>query len=150
MEYWLLKSEPDVYGIDNLKKDKIEPWNGVRNYKARNYMKSMKRKDRGFFYHSNAKPSGIIGICEIIREHYPDPTQFDPKSPHYDPKSSPDNPRWYCVDVKFIKKFPRILSLKEIQLDSLLQQMTVAKKGNRLSITPVKEEEWERILTLLQ
>ena len=150
MKYWLMKSEPDVFGIDDLKKVKSEPWDGIRNYQARNMMRDeMKKGDQAFFYHSNADPIGIVGIMKIAREAYPDHTALDPKSKYYDPKSSPDNIRWAMVDVSFVKKFKRIITLDELrQHEKALKDMALLRKGNRLSIMPVTKQQWDYILIL--
>lgn len=151
MNFWLLKSEPDCFSIDDLKqsKNKTSPWDGVRNFQARNFMKAMKKHDLCFFYHSNANPPGIIGIAEVVRESYPDHTQFDVNEQHYDPKSKPENPRWYMVDVKFKSKFPKLLSLTELKQYPELKGMQLLKKGNRLSVLPINEKEWYFINNLI-
>jgi len=149
--YWLFKSEPDVFGIDDLasQPEQTDHWDGVRNYQARNFMRDdMKVGDQGFFYHSNTKEPGIVGIVEIVREAYPDHTAFDPEDPHYDPKSDPDNPRWYMVDVKFVRKLSRTISLTELKQHPELSNLPLVRKGNRLSIMPVDEPAWEFILSL--
>ena len=151
MKYWLMKSEPDVFGIDDLaaRKQQTEPWDGVRNYQARNMMRDeMKIGDKLFFYHSNCKPPGIVGIAKIVREAYPDPTAFDPDSKYYDPKSDPDNPRWLMVDVQFVRKFKRTIGLPELKQQPALAEMRLLQKGNRLSIMPVNKAEWDYILRL--
>ncbi len=146
MNHWLMKVEPDVYSIDDLARDKKTHWDGVRNYQARNFLRdSIKRGDLVFFYYSNAEPSGIAGVAEIVREGYPDPSAFDSKDIHHDPKSKKDNPTWYCVDVKFIKKFPRVLSLQELKSIPGLENMLVLRRGQRLSVQPVTAREWEII-----
>ena len=149
MNYWLMKSEPDVFGIDHLKAVKIEPWDGVRNYQARNMMRDqMKKGDLVFFYHSNTDVPGIVGIMEVVKEGYPDHTAFDPEAKYYDPKSNPDNPRWYMVDVKFKRKLKRTISLSELKELEELEDMPLVRKGNRLSIMPVTREQWDFILSL--
>ena len=149
MPFWLMKSEPNCYSIDDLKKDKITCWDGVRNYQARNMMRdSMKEKDLVFFYHSNATPPGIVGVAEVCREGYPDHTAFDPKSDHPDPKSDPDNPRWFMVDIRFKQKFKHIISLAELKQIDYLKQMKLLQKGNRLSVMPVTKNEWDFITDL--
>ena len=145
---WLMKSEPDVYSIDDLRRDGIEPWEGVRNYQARNYMRDMAEGDLALFYHSNAKPPGIAGICRIAREAYPDPTQFDRKSGYYDPKSKKDDPRWSRVDVEFVEKFDEEISLQALKDDPALEGMRVTQKGSRLSIQPVDEKHFKHVLKL--
>ncbi|MCG8377959.1 MAG: EVE domain-containing protein [Proteobacteria bacterium] len=148
MNYWLMKSEPSEFSIDDLKNNpgKTEPWDGVRNYQARNMMRDdMKKGDLVFFYHSNCDEPGIVGIMTIHKEGYPDPTAFDPNDKHYDPKSDPDNPRWILVDVKYKRKFKRTISLKELKNHKQLKDMKVLQRGNRLSITPVTKKEWDYI-----
>jgi len=148
MHYWLLKSEPDCFSIDDLsaRPKQISPWDGVRNYQVRNMMRDeMKKGDLGFFYHSSCTPPGIAGIVEIVKEGYPDNTAWNLDSDHYDPKSTPENPRWYMVDVKLVEKFPRFITLDEIKHHPKLQNMLINRKGNRLSITPVTAEEWKII-----
>lgn len=151
MNYWLMKSEPDVFGIEHLREraDQTEPWDGVRNYQARNMLRDqMQVGDLAFFYHSNCRPPGIVGIMEIVRAGYPDPTQFDPNSDYYDPKSDPDNPRWYLVDVKFQRQFKRMITLDELKAQPELDELAVVRKGNRLSINPVGKAEWDFIVAL--
>ncbi len=149
MNYWLMKSEPDVYGIDHLEQEGTDHWDGVRNYQARNMMRDqMKPGDLAFFYHSNTEVPGIVGIMEIVREGYPDHTAFDPESKYYDPKSDPDNPRWYMVDVHFVRKLRRVIPLAELKQYPELADMPLVKKGNRLSIMPVTPEQWDFILSL--
>ena len=146
MRYWLMKSEPEVCSIDDLKNHMIECWDGVRNYQVRNMMREeMKLGDLAFFYHSNAKPSGIVGVMEIVKEAYPDPTAFNPNSQYYDPKSSVEKPTWLAVDVKFKEKFPCLISLENLRGFKGLENMGVLKKGSRLSITPITQQEWEII-----
>ncbi len=149
MQYWLMKSEPDVYGIDDLmaQPDQTDHWDGVRNYQVRNMMREqMKTGDQAFFYHSNTKVPGIVGIVEIVREAYPDFTAWDPESKYYDPKSDPENPRWFMVDVRFVRKLKRVISLQELRAQPELQDMKVVQKGCRLSITPVTEAQWQHVL----
>lgn len=152
MNYWLMKSEPDVFGIDDLKNrpQQTEHWDGIRNYQARNMMRDgMKKGDQIFFYHSNAVPIGIVGVMKVVREAYPDFTAQNPDSKYYDPKSSTDNPRWYMVDIKFVRKFKRVITLDELkQHADALGDMALLRKGNRLSINPVTKEQWDYILTL--
>lgn len=150
VKYWLMKSEPNCYSIDDLKRDKTEMWDGCRNYQVRNFMRDqMEVGDRALFYHSNAgDATGVVGEMEIVSCAYPDPTQFDPKSDHPDPKSDPENPRWLAVDVKFKKKFPRTVTLFELKLDLKLEGMSVLKKGNRLSVMPVSKEQYDHIVDL--
>ena len=147
--HWLMKSEPDAFSIDDLKRKKREAWDGVRNYQARNYMRDgMRVGDRVFFYHSNCAEPGIVGIAEVATDAYPDPSQFDPKSKYFDAGSSRDNPRWMLVDVKFVKKLKRTITLKELQADSALDGMVLLRKGSRLSVQPVEAAHWEHILGL--
>lgn len=149
MHYWLLKSEPDVFGIDDLARVKVEPWDGVRNYQARNMLRDqMQVGDLAFFYHSNCDVPGIVGIMEIATAGYPDTTAFDPDAKYYDPKSDPANPRWYRVDVKFVRKLKRTISLQELREHPNLQDMPLVRKGNRLSVMPVTAAEWQTILAL--
>lgn len=149
MNHWLIKSEPEVFSIDDLKRVKREPWDGVRNYQARNFMwKEMAPGDLALFYHSNAKPPGVAGIAKVAGKPYPDPSQFDPKSDYHDPKSSPDNPRWWLVDFAFVKKFRQEIPLDTLKADKQLSQMMVCQKGTRLSITPVEAGHFKRVLKL--
>ncbi len=149
MRHWLIKSEPDVFGIDDLAKVGREPWNGVRNYQARNFMwKEMKPGDLALFYHSNAKPPGVTGIARVVGEPYPDPTQFDPMSDYYDPKSKLENPRWWLSDFEFVAKFDEMITLQALKADSLLSEMMVCQRGTRLSITPVENLHFKRVCKL--
>lgn len=146
MNHWLVKSEPDVFSFADLLKapKKTTCWDGVRNYQARNTLRDqMKQGDRVFYYHSNAEPSGIAGICEVVREGYPDHTAFDPKDPHFDPKSRRDEPTWYMVDVRAVAAFPRLLTLAELKGVKGLEKMALVQKGSRLSVQPVTRKEWE-------
>ena len=151
MNYWLMKSEPDTFGIDDLcnKPGQTEHWDGVRNYQARNMMRdAMKLGDLVFFYHSNCDVPGIAGIMEVVREGYPDFSAFDPDDPHFDPKSDSANPRWIMVDVKYVKTLSRIIPLKELKLHPELSDLALVRRGNRLSIMPVSEQQWDFILGL--
>jgi predicted RNA-binding protein with PUA-like domain len=142
------KSEPSCFGIDDLlsRPDQTECWDGVRNYQARNMMRDeMKVGDQGFFYHSNCKETGIVGLVEIVKSSYPDHTQFDPEADHYDPTSSPANPRWFMVDVKFLQKFDRVLTLAELRENPLFSTLVILRKGSRLSITPITDDEYQAI-----
>ncbi|HZX72309.1 MAG TPA: EVE domain-containing protein [Rhodanobacter sp.] len=148
-QYWLMKSEPEAFSIDDLKRKKQEPWDGVRNYQARNFMRDgMRPGDKVFFYHSNCAVPGIVGIAEVATDAYPDPSQFDPKGNYFDPGSSRDNPRWMLVDVKFVKKLKRTISLDEMKSDAALDGMALLRKGNRLSVMPVDGAHWKYILGL--
>jgi len=149
MAYWLMKSEPDVYSIDNLAKDGREMWDSIRNYQARNMMRDdMRIGDEIFFYHSNCKQPGIVGIMQVASEPYPDPVQFDRKSRYFDEKSSKDNPRWILVDVEFVRKLSRNITLTEIKAEKSLEDMILTRRGNRLSIMPVEKKHWNKILRL--
>jgi predicted RNA-binding protein with PUA-like domain len=149
MNHWLIKSEPDVFSIDDLARVGREPWSGVRNYQARNYMwKDMKPGDLALFYHSNAKPPGIAGIAKVVGSPYPDPTQFDAKSEYHDPKATPEKPRWFLVDFEFVGKFQEILTLEAIKADTLLSEMMICQRGTRLSITPVDPLHYKRACKL--
>lgn len=153
MNHWLMKSEPDVFGIDHLKAmpGKREHWDGVRNYQARNMMRDdMKKGDLVFFYHSNCDEPGIVGLMEVVKEGYPDHTAFDPDTKYYDPKSDPDKPRWYMVDVRYKRKLKRNISLRELKTyaEDELQDFPLLRRGNRLSIMPVTEAQWDFILGL--
>lgn len=151
MQYWLMKSEPDEFGIDDLERspDGTAHWDGVRNYQARNMMRDQMRKgDQVFFYHSNTAVPGIVGIAEVVREGYPDHTAFDPEDPHHDPRSDPGNPRWFMVDVRFRRRLDRTIPLRELKADPALADMPLVRRGNRLSVMPVTEEQWRHILSL--
>ena len=151
MNYWLMKSEPDSFGIDHLaaRPQQTEPWDGVRNYQARNMMRDqMKRGDHILFYHSNCPEPGIVGIAEVAREGYPDPTAFNPEANYFDPKSNPDKPRWYMVDVRLVRRLERPISLQALKKYHELAELPLVKKGNRLSVMPVSPEQWAFILSL--
>ncbi|MCE3044416.1 MULTISPECIES: EVE domain-containing protein [Legionella] len=150
MNYWLMKSEPSCFSIDDLQKapNQTTHWDGVRNYQARNFIKEMSTGDQILFYHSNCTPPGIIGIAEITSKAYPDFTAFDPDSEHPDPKSTPENPRWFMVDVRFKEKFKRLISLEELKNYPELGSMPLLRKGNRLSVMPVSAGEWHFIQEL--
>ncbi|KAA3636773.1 MAG: EVE domain-containing protein [Calditrichaeota bacterium] len=150
-KYWLFKSEPGCYSIDDLKKCKnsTDHWDGVRNYQARNMLRDdIKKDDEVFFYYSNAKPMGVAGVCTVVKNGYPDHTAEDPDSEHPDPKHTKNNPIWYMVDVKFKEKFNDIVTLKEIKETSGLEEMVLTQRGSRLSIQPVKKKEWDIILKM--
>lgn len=149
MAYWLMKSEPHAYSIDDFKRDKRMHWDGVRNYQARNMMRDdMEIGDEIFFYHSNCKEPGIVGIMKVASEPYPDPVQFDKKSRYYDPKSSKEEPRWILVDVAFVRKLKRNITLTEMKAQKSLEDMILTRRGNRLSIMPVEKKHWKKILSL--
>ncbi len=150
MAYWLMKSEPDAFSIDDLKRDGQTHWDGIRNYQARNYMREMQVGDAVLFYHSNCRPPGIVGTMKVIKTVYPDHTAFDPKDPHFDPKSNANQPRWEMVDLAYVSTFPKMLSLAQLRLEPALSTMFILRKGNRLSITPVTKEEWQVIFRLLE
>jgi len=144
---WLLKSEPDVFSYADLERTGREPWSGVRNYQARNFLRQMLKGEQAFFYHSSTAQPGIVGICEIARAAYPDDLQFDASSDYFDPKSSPQNVRWSMVDVVPVRAFP-LVSLEKLRLDARLEQFALVKRGNRLSVLPVSDLEWATILEL--
>jgi predicted RNA-binding protein with PUA-like domain len=149
MHYWLIKSEGDCYPIDALKKDKRTAWTEVRNYQARNFMiRDMQIGDLILFYHSSAEPTGVYGLAKVAREAHPDETQFDKKSEYYDPKSTRTKPIWECVDVAFVEKFQKPVSLEEIKKDKALEGMVVRARGSRLSIQPVSPEHFRHIQKL--
>jgi predicted RNA-binding protein with PUA-like domain len=149
MRYWLMKSEPEEFSIDALAKKKKEPWNGVRNYQARNYMRDdMKIGDGVLFYHSNCEEPGVVGLAEIVSEAYADPSQFDAKSDYYDPGSKREEPRWLLVEVGYKRKLKRTITLTELKQKPELEDLPLVKKGNRLSVLPVSRKEWDFILSL--
>jgi predicted RNA-binding protein with PUA-like domain len=143
-----MKSEPEVYSISDLAQEQETVWDGVRNYQARNFLRSMQLGDLAFFYHSNATPPGIIGLMKIIQTGIADPTQFDPASQYYDPKSSPDSPRWQTVTVAFVEQFPQLISLETLRHTFTPEELLVVKQGNRLSVIPVAEAIAQRILAM--
>jgi predicted RNA-binding protein with PUA-like domain len=148
--YWLMKSEPDAFSIDDLARlpKQTTSWDGVRNYQARNFMRAMKAGDQVLFYHSNAQPPCLVGVAEVVRTAYPDATQFDPQDVHYDPGSIPNHPRWDVVDIRFVRKFAAPLSLNLLKEQASLQGMELLRKGSRLSVQPVSAAEWKEILQL--
>ncbi len=150
MAYWLMKSEPGEFSIDDLyrRPERSEHWDGVRNYQARNFMRDMKKGDQVLFYHSNCETPGVVGIARVVREAYPDHTAFDPDDPHYDPKSDPENPRWLMVDVQYVRKLRRTIPLQELKENPELAAMALVRKGNRLSVMPVSEAEWQAVLEM--
>lgn len=150
MNYWLMKSEPDVFGVAHLKvrPGKTAPWDGVRNYQARNFLRAMKRGDLAFFYHSSCAEPGVAGIVKIVTAAYPDHTAWDPKNEHCDPRSTPDKPLWYMVDVKLVRELKRPVSLSAIKACAVLKKMRLVQRGSRLSVMPVSAREWKTILGL--
>lgn len=147
--YWLMKSEPDVFSIDHLRKKKTATWDGVRNYQVRNLMRDrMRVGDRALFYHSSCTDVGVAGEMEVVSEAFPDPLQFDVKSEYYDQKSTKANPRWVAVKVQYVQTFMRLVPLSELRAEAALTGMRILERGNRLSITPVTEAEYTHILTL--
>lgn len=151
MNYWLVKSEPDVFSIDDLANSPLQTtcWDGVRNYQARNFLRdSMKNGDKVLFYQSNTDPMGVAGWCEVVREGYPDTSAFDPNSSYFDPDSTPEKPVWIMVDIKLVEKFPRLVTLQEIKENPSLKDILLIKRGNRLSVFPVKEEEFNEIIEM--
>ncbi|WP_026072430.1 EVE domain-containing protein [Nodosilinea nodulosa] len=150
MAYWLMKSEPDVYSIDDLKRDRTEIWDGVRNYQARNFLTSMALGDKAFFYHSNTKPPGIVGLMEIVETNLVDPTQFDSTSQYYDAKSTPETPRWYTVKVGYVATFERDITLDQLRESFEPDELWVVRRGNRLSVMPVEDAIAEKLLKMAQ
>ena len=150
MNFWLMKSEPDEFSIDSLAKAGREPWSGVRNYQARNYMmKDMRPGDGVLFYHSSTAVPGVAGVAEVASAAYPDPTQFDRKSDYYDPASPRDNPRWWLVDISFRRKFKRVVTLEELKSNAdRLGEFPLLRTGNRLSVLPVTAAQWQTIVSL--
>ncbi len=148
--YWLMKSEPEAFSVDDLARSprKTTCWDGVRNYQARNFMRSMRVGDQVLFYHSNANPPAVVGTAEVVRTAYPDPTQFDPNDSHYDPDSDPKQPRWDMVDIRFAHRFTTPMSLDRLRREQSLTHMELLRKGSRLSVLPVRREEWEAIMAL--
>ena len=148
--YWLMKSEPDAFSIDDLARVGTEPWNGVRNYQARNHMRQMQVGDGVLFYHSSCEVPGIVGLATVASEAYPDPTQFDPKSDYHDPKSTREDPRWSLVDVRFERKLRRAIPLEEIKrhAEALGEDFALVRRGSRLSVLPVTAAQWKLLLSL--
>ncbi|MEB3361864.1 MAG: EVE domain-containing protein [Synechococcaceae cyanobacterium] len=149
MTYWLMKSEPSVYGIADLEREQTTLWDGIRNYQARNYMREMQIGDRAFFYHSNTSPPGIVGLMEVVETGLVDPTQFDPESPYFDSAATMAKPRWDCVRLRYVCTFPQLLSLDDLRCHFQPEDLAVVRKGNRLSIVPVSEASSQRLLELL-
>lgn len=147
MNYWLMKSEPDAFSIDDLaaRKGKREPWDGVRNYQARNFMREMKKGDTVLFYHSSCAEPGVVGLASVVKEAYPDHTALDPESKYFDPKSDPDNPRWFMVDIQFKQKWSVPVTLAAMKQNPALDGMTLLKRGSRLSVMPITAEEFDII-----
>lgn len=149
MNYWLIKSEPEDFSIDDLQKKGVEPWTGVRNYQARNHMRDlMKVGDLVLFHHSNIPEPGVVGLAKVSSKPYTDPTQFEQKSDYFDPKSTPDNPRWQMVDMAFVERFPGIVTLNEMRTEPTLEGLLVTKRGMRLSVQPVQESHFQRIVEM--
>ncbi len=148
MNYWLMKSEPNTYSINDLKQEQKTVWDGVRNYQARNYLRQMQEGDLAFFYHSNAKPPGIVGMMKVIKTLVNDPTQFESSGAYYDPNSTEENPRWQTVIVEFVSVFEEIISLETLKENFTGDDLLVVKKGSRLSVIPVKNEVAEKILKM--
>ena len=149
MQFWLMKSEPETYSIDDLKEFQTDHWDGIRNYQVRNFFRDqMKIGDKAFFYHSNCKEPGIVGLMEIASEAYPDHTAFDSKERYFDAKSDPENPRWLMLDVNYIRHTKRNITLSELRDHSSIKEMRLLQKGNRLSVIPMTKKEWEYILGL--
>jgi predicted RNA-binding protein with PUA-like domain len=151
MRHWLIKSEPSEFSFDDLwaARGRRTCWDGVRNYQARNFMRDgMRVGDRVLYYHSNAEPSGVVGVAEVVREAYPDPTQFEPGHAHHDPRSDPEDPRWCMVDVRALERLPRVVTLAELKANPRLEAMAVVQRGSRLSVTPVTEAEYEEVLRM--
>ena len=149
MAHWLLKTEPSTFSIDDLEKKSVEHWDGVRNFMARNNLRAMKLNEEAFFYHSSTEDKGIVGVCKVVREAYPDDSQFDPNSKYFDPRSTPDDPRWWMPDVGFVRKFPRLVSLAELRTVPGLEEMVLLNRS-RLSVQPVRDDEWEIIVQLAE
>ncbi len=148
MRYWLMKTEPDAFSIDDLARVKVEPWTGVRNYQARNFMRSMKPGDHVLFYHSSCDPPGVAGVAEVASDPYPDPTQFERNSHYFDPKSKPEEPRWSLVDVRFTRKFKRLIPLAELREEPALEDSALLQRGSRLSVLPANAAQFKAILAL--
>ncbi len=147
MKYWLMKSEADVYSIDDLKKDGKTLWDNVRNYQARNFMRDMKAGDLVLYYHSRQTPSAVVGLARVVTESYPDPGQFDPKNEYFDPKSSKDDPRWSLVDIEYVARFDTQVGLGEIKAEKALAEMVLVR-NSRLSVQPVKKSEFDKVLKM--
>ncbi|HXE67700.1 MAG TPA: EVE domain-containing protein [Rhodanobacteraceae bacterium] len=148
MQRWLMKTEPDTFSIDDLRTRKVEPWNGVRNYQARNYIRTMRRGDEVMIYHSSCPAPGVAGLAKVTSAPYPDPGQFDPKNEYFDAGSDRGNPRWALVDVRFVRKLKRVITLDEIKALPRLGDFALTRRGSRLSVLPVTETQWHAILAL--
>ncbi len=149
MQYWLMKSEPDTYSIDDLQSFGVDHWDGIRNYQVRNFFRDqMQVGDQAFFYHSNCKVPGIVGTMEIASKAYPDHTAFDPSEKYFDSKSDPENPRWLMVDVRYIRHLDRMITLGELRLQKQIADMKLLQRGNRLSVLPLSKKEWQYILNM--
>ncbi|WP_341501823.1 EVE domain-containing protein [Gallaecimonas sp. GXIMD4217] len=148
MAHWLMKTEPDAFSIRDLRVMETSCWDGVRNYQARNFMRQMQIGDGVFIYHSSCKEVGIAGIARVVKAAYPDHSQFDPDSPYHDPKASPDQPRWFMVDVAFERAFDKVIPLSLLKANPALAELALCKKGSRLSVMPVSEPEWQAILAM--
>ncbi len=147
MAHWLVKSEPTDYSIEDLARDRLQLWDGVRNYQARNYLQAMAKGDRVFFYHSNAKPPGLVGLASVAQTQIVDPTQFDPQSKYYDPKATPERPRWYTVELAFERQFP-LIPLDSLKAQFSPEELLLVRRGNRLSVMPIEEAIAPRLLAL--
>ena len=149
MQYWLMKSEPDTYSIDDLQSFGVDHWDGIRNYQVRNFFRDqMQISDQAFFYHSNCKEPGIVGIMEIVSKAYPDHTAFDPSEKYFDSKSDPENPRWLMVDVRYVRHLDRMITLGELRQQKQIADMKLLQRGNRLSVLPLSKMEWQYILEM--
>jgi predicted RNA-binding protein with PUA-like domain len=148
-QFWLIKSEPSIYSIDDLERDGVTHWDGVRNYQARNFLRDgMKLGDLVLFYHSNTVPTAVVGLARVAREAYPDHTAWDPQDPHHDPTATEENPIWAMVDIAFVEKFPRPVTLVRIKADPVLQELLLTQKGSRLSVQPVSEAHFQHLRAL--
>ncbi len=145
--FWLLKSEPDDYSLDDLERDRRAPWDGIRNFSARNRLREMERGELAFFYHSSTRPAGVVGICRVVKTASPDPTQFDPKSRYHDPKSTEQKPRWSQVEVRYVAHLPRMVTLEEIKAEPALQDMMLVRRA-RLSVQEVTREQFEHVVAM--
>ncbi|HVE91024.1 MAG TPA: EVE domain-containing protein [Actinomycetota bacterium] len=148
MAHWLLKTEPHSFSIDDLQRMGESPWDGVRSYQARNNLMAMRQGDLAFVYHSSCEVPGVAGVCEVVREAYADHSAWDPNSPYHDPRSSPDRPRWFMPDVRFVSRLPRLVSLSELRAVDELEGMVLLRRGSRLSVQPVSDREWDIVLAL--